>query len=84
MKKANILEKKSNNADVDEMLPEYQFDYQKARPNRFATEITEGSLIVVLEPEIAQVFRTQEAVKAILSAIAKAMSPKKEQKAVAG
>ena len=84
MKKANILETKSNNSEVDDMLPEYQFDYQKARLNRFATEFTEGSLIVVLEPEIARVFRTQETVKAILYAIAKAMSPKKEQKAVAG
>jgi hypothetical protein len=82
MKRANVLEKKSNNTDFDEMLPEYQFDYQTARPNRFVNEITEGSLIVVLEPEIAQVFRTQEAVKTILCAIAKAMAPKKEQKAV--
>jgi hypothetical protein len=55
------------------MLPEYRLDYSKARPNRFAAEIAEGSLVVVLEPEIAQVFGTEETVKAILRAIAQAM-----------
>lgn len=57
----------------EEMLPEYHFDYSKARPNRFAEGIAEGSLVVVLEPELAQVFKTPEHVKAILEAIAQAM-----------
>jgi hypothetical protein len=60
------------NAD---MLPEYHFDYSKARPNRFAEGIAEGSLVVVLEPELARIFKTPEQVKAILEAIAKAMPP---------
>ena len=58
-----------------DMLPEYHFDYSKARPNRFAQGIAEGSLVVVLEPELAQVFKTPEHVKAILEAIAQAMPP---------
>ncbi len=57
----------------EEMLSEYRFDYSKARPNRFAEGIAEGSLVVVLEPELAQVFKTPEYVKAILEAIAQAM-----------
>jgi hypothetical protein len=40
----------------DDILSEYQFDYRKARPSRFAREILEGSLVVVLDPDIAQVF----------------------------
>ena len=59
----------------EDMLPEYHFDYSKARPNRFAKGIAEGSLVVVLEPELAQVFKTPEHVKAILEAIARAMPP---------
>jgi len=59
--------------EVDELQPEYRFDYRKARSNRFASEIAEGSMVVVLEPEIARVFQTEEAVKAILRAIAEAM-----------
>jgi hypothetical protein len=59
----------------EDMLPEYHFEYSKARPNRFAKDIVEGSLIVVLEPELAQVFKTPEQVTAILEAIAQAMPP---------
>ena len=60
------------NAD---MLSEYHLDYSTARPNRFAEGIAEGSLVVVLEPQLAQVFKTPERVKAILEAIAQAMPP---------
>ena len=31
----------------EDMLPEYHFNYSKARPNRFAKGIAEGSLVVV-------------------------------------
>ena len=64
-----------NENENEDMLAEYHFDYSKARPNRFAQGIAEGSLVVVLEPELAQVFRTPEQVKAILNAIAQAMPP---------
>ena len=50
--------------------PLYRFDYAKARSNRFAEGIVEGSLVVVLEPELAQVFKTPEQVRVILRAIA--------------
>jgi hypothetical protein len=65
-------------AEIHEMLSEYRFDYSKARPNRFAAE---GSLVVVLEPDIAQVFGTEETVKAILRAIAQAMPKARGQRA---
>ena len=55
--------------DLEEMLPEYDFDYRQARPNRFAPGIEEGSLIVVLEPDIAHVFKTSESVKTVLRAL---------------
>lgn len=29
-----------DNSQVDEMLPEYEFNYRKARPNRFASQTT--------------------------------------------
>lgn len=53
----------------DDLLSEYDFDYQKASPNRFAPKIPEGSRIVVLEPDIAKVFTTAESVNAILRAL---------------
>ena len=67
MKKAQASGKPPQ--DSDELLPEYNFDYRKARPNRFAPNVTEGSLVVVLEPDIAQVFTTPESVKQVLRAL---------------
>jgi len=63
----------------ENMLSEYHFDYSRARTNRFARGIAEGSLVVVLEPKLAQVYKTPECVKAILEAIAQAMPPQELQ-----
>ncbi len=46
---------------VDELRPEYQFDFSKSRPNRFAASCPPGGRLVVLDPDIAQVFTTAEA-----------------------
>jgi hypothetical protein len=80
MKKAEMSENELIEQHKD-MLPEYHLDYSKARPNRFAKGIAEGSLVVVLEPELAQVYKTPERVKAILEAIAQAMPPHEPQTA---
>ena len=82
MKKTDFKENDADNFELDDMPPEYRFDYRKARPNRFTAEVVEGSMIVVLEPEIARVFKTQEAVKAILRAIAKTLPVVQEPRAV--
>ena len=55
--------------DSDDMQAEYQFDYSKARPNRFASPIPEGSRVVVLDPDIAKVFTSPESVNAVLRAL---------------
>ena len=45
----------------DNMAAEYHFDYSQAKPNRFATQMDKGPLVVVLDPDVAQVFSTPEA-----------------------
>lgn len=50
----------------DELLPEYRFDYRKARPNRFATP---APRVVVLDEDIAEAFTTPEAVNKALRAL---------------
>ena len=82
MKSTDRLENSHDQAEND-MSAEYHFDYSQARPNRFARGIAEGSLIVILEPELAQVFKTSEQVKAILRAIADTL-PQPETEAVSG
>lgn len=56
-----------------DMLPEYRFDYSKARPNRFAAQIEHGCRAVVLDPDVAAVFSTPESVNAVLRALIETM-----------
>jgi hypothetical protein len=65
--------KKTQIAKSQEMLPEFDFDYSKARPNRFAGKISEERLVVLLDPEVSQVFTTPEAVNAVLRALVTAL-----------
>jgi hypothetical protein len=48
---------------------EYHLDYSKSKPNRFAAQIKEGSVIVVLEPDVASVFDNSEKVNQVLRAV---------------
>jgi hypothetical protein len=67
---------KSVSKDIE---PEYNFDYSKARPNRFATAATKNQIAVVLEPDIARVFNTSESVNRVLRALIESM-PKTKRK----
>ena len=60
--------KKATNPETDDLRPEYQFDYSKARPNRFIGE-SKGSVVVVLDPDVAEVFTTPESVNQVLRAL---------------
>ncbi|MEW5860536.1 MAG: hypothetical protein AB1861_24635 [Cyanobacteriota bacterium] len=58
----------------DELLPEYRFDYKKAKPNRFADRGRKRKLtVVVLDEDVAEVFSTPEAVNKVLRALIEAM-----------
>jgi hypothetical protein len=57
----------------DDLLPEYRFDYSKARPNRFADRFKKGSRAVVLDPDVAAVFSTPDSVNALLRALIERM-----------
>lgn len=56
----------------DELLPEYRFDYSRARPNRFAARLNQ-TRTVELEADVAAVFTSQEAVNAVLRALIQTM-----------
>ena len=60
-----------------EMLAEYRFDYRKARPNRFAGRAAEDRVIVVLDPDVSEVFSTPQSVNAALRAFITAMPKRK-------
>ena len=70
---------KGNDRVSEELRPEYHFDYSKAKPNRFATRAGKGTMVVVLDEEIARVFKTPESVRAVLRAIAATMPPRRRR-----
>lgn len=57
----------------DELQPHYDFDYSAAKPNRFASRFAEGAVVVVLEPDVANVFRSSDAVNNFLRSAISAM-----------
>jgi len=61
------------NTPADELRPHYDFDYSKAKPNRFASRFSEGAVAVVLEPDVANVFRSSDAVNNFLRSAISAM-----------
>jgi len=64
----------------DDMRPEYDFDYRKARPNRFAAR-KKDRLIVVLDPDVSKVFTTPESVNTVLRALIATMPQSAKRKA---
>ena len=59
--------------EPDEMQDEYQLDYSKAKPNRFASRIGQDQLMIILDPDVASVFKTPESVNQMLRAIITSM-----------
>lgn len=67
---------KQGNRESEEMASEYHFDYQKAKPNRFAGRTSLARVVVLLDPEVAQVFTTPESVNTVLRALITALPQK--------
>jgi uncharacterized protein (DUF4415 family) len=58
----------------DDVRPEYDFDLARVRPNRFASRLKGKSVIaIVLDADVAEVFRSSEAVNAMLRSVISAM-----------
>lgn len=50
------------NCDRD-LLPEYEFDYSQAKPNRFAQRnLRQPQTVVSLDDEVSPIFKTSESV----------------------
>jgi len=56
-----------------EMPAEYDFNYSKAKPNRFAGRIAKERMVVLLDPEVSKVFTDSESVNAALRALITAL-----------
>jgi hypothetical protein len=63
-----------NRHDPGELRDHYDFNYAKSRPNRFAGRFRQGSVAVVLDPDVAAVFQSAEAVNDLLRSVISAMA----------
>ena len=61
----------------DDLNSEYRFDYAKAKPNRFASRMSTDTVAVVLEPDVAAVFKSSESVNELLRSVIAAMPESK-------
>jgi hypothetical protein len=80
----NARAPKLRKALSDDMRAEYRFDYRRARPNRFAARMAEAPLVVLVDPDIAEVFTTPKSVNRALRALIRALPRKAKRKVVAG
>lgn len=73
MKRSPTKRRVTDRADIDEILPEY--DFSRASPNKYASRYAVGSAVVVLEPDVAAAFpssgEANEALRALAGIIQK-------------
>jgi len=62
-----------NRKAADDLRPEYDFNYDQARPNRFASRMAGSVLAVVLESDVAAVFDSSESVNRLLRSVISAI-----------
>ncbi len=79
MKKTSVRKKKT--VKRNPVSSEYRFDYSKSKPNRFASKMSEGTVAIVLEPDVAAVFKSSDAVNALLRSIITAIPSSKRTRA---
>jgi hypothetical protein len=65
--------KPSSRSGRDGLRAEYQFDFRKSRPNRFASRMGKDVVAVVLEPDVAQVFDSSKTVNRLLRSVIEAV-----------
>ena len=55
--------------EADELRKHYNFDYSRAKPNRFADRFSEEAIAVVLDPDVHRYFPDSDAVNKALRAL---------------
>ena len=65
----STLQPKPKAKRANGLRAEYHFDYTKAKPNRFAPRRQPGSIAILLDPDVARVFKSAESVNTVLRAL---------------
>lgn len=73
------LARKRAQTEQKELSSEYRFDYGRSKPNRFAASMSGGAIAIVLEPDVAAVFKSSKAVNALLRSVISAVPQSKDK-----
>jgi hypothetical protein len=65
----NTSRPKSKTKPPEDLQPEYKLDYSAAKPNRFAGATQPGAVAVLLDPDVAEVFKNGNSVNEVLRAL---------------
>ena len=76
-----MLARKKGQGNRDELRAEYRFDYSQSKPNRFSAKMSGHAIAIVLEPDVAAVFKSSKTVNALLRSVISAMPQSKRKKA---
>jgi hypothetical protein len=77
------MKRTSSKKSRDELRGEYVLDYAKSKPNRFAAKL-KGTTVVVLQPDVAEVFQSSKAVNDLLRSAITATGVKAAKQRQAG
>jgi hypothetical protein len=69
---------KAKRKRAEGLRPEYRFDYANSKPNRFAERAQPGAVVVLLDPDVARVFKNAESVNAVLRALMTTMPGRRD------
>ena len=71
MRNAKAKKAPTRPAGIDDVLPEY--DFSRSRPNKYASRVAKGSIVVTLDPDVAAVFpgarEANDALRALVGVI---------------
>ena len=76
MKKSSPIKSRRQRSDTG-LRKEYRFDYSTALPNRFAGRALTKSIVVLLAPDVAKVFKSADSVNDALRSIIKSVARKR-------
>jgi len=68
-----MLVRKRSQAGLEELSRKYRFDYKQSKPNRFASRMSGGAIAIVLDPDVAAIFKSSKKVNELLRSVISAL-----------
>jgi hypothetical protein len=72
----DTVRSKPRGKNLGDLRPEYHFDYSKSKPNRFVN-VAPGAVTVVLDPDVAKVFKNARSVNEALRTLIANLPPRR-------